>query len=30
MSAASSTEVGGHTLGDKSDGQFDVNDRRGV
>ncbi|HOM02110.1 MAG TPA: 2-iminoacetate synthase ThiH [Acetivibrio sp.] len=30
MSAASSTQVGGHTLCDKSDGQFDINDRRGV
>ncbi|GAE86884.1 2-iminoacetate synthase ThiH [Acetivibrio straminisolvens] len=30
MSAASSTQVGGHTLDDKSDGQFDINDRRGV
>lgn len=30
MSAGSSTEVGGHTLEDKSEGQFDINDRRGV
>lgn len=30
MSAGSSTEVGGHTLDDKSEGQFDINDRRSV
>jgi 2-iminoacetate synthase len=30
MSAGSSTEVGGHTMEDKSEGQFDINDRRGV
>ena len=30
MSAGSSTEVGGHTQENKSEGQFDINDRRGV
>jgi len=30
MSAGSSTEVGGHTLEDKSEGQFDISDPRGV
>lgn len=30
MSAGSSTEVGGHALSEKSDGQFDISDRRSV
>lgn len=30
MSAGSSTEVGGHTLEEKSDGQFDISDVRSV
>ncbi|MFZ5986273.1 MAG: 2-iminoacetate synthase ThiH [Bacillota bacterium] len=30
MSAGSSTEVGGHTLKDKSEGQFDISDPRSV
>ncbi|MDQ2085933.1 2-iminoacetate synthase ThiH [Herbivorax sp. ANBcel31] len=30
MSAGSSTEVGGHTLDEKSDGQFDISDQRSV
>ncbi|MCX7746730.1 MAG: 2-iminoacetate synthase ThiH [Clostridia bacterium] len=30
MSAGSSTEVGGHALNEKSEGQFDISDPRGV
>lgn len=30
MSAGSSTEVGGHTLESKSEGQFDISDKRNV
>jgi 2-iminoacetate synthase len=30
MSAGSSTKVGGHTLKEKSEGQFDIEDQRGV
>ena len=30
MSAGSSTKVGGHTLGEESDGQFDISDPRSV
>ncbi|TYQ18391.1 UNVERIFIED_CONTAM: 2-iminoacetate synthase [Acetivibrio alkalicellulosi] len=30
MSAGSSTEVGGHTLDEKSEGQFDISDQRSV